>query len=878
MDRLPIDPLLPEVVAALRAADALVIEAPPGAGKTTRVPRALLDAGFASSGEIVVLQPRRLPARLGAARIAAELGEAPGDRVGYSVRFENVTSERTRVRFVTDGILHRRLLGDPTLRGVSVVVLDEFHERGLGTDAALALLRRLQRAERPDLKLCVMSATLDADPVVRYLDDCPRLRSEGRRFEVTIEHASTPDERPLDLRVAAAVRRLLHSQPEGDVLVFLPGNAEIRRCEQSLAPLAATSGLLVLPLHGDLPLSAQARVVAPSRQRKVILSTNVAETSVTIDGVVAVVDSGLARIAGHSPWTGLPTLTLTKVSQASAIQRAGRAGRTRPGIAVRLFTRADFDGRRAHDVPEIGRSDLTELLLMLHGQGVASADQLDWLTPPPPAALKAASDLLRDLGAHTATGELTERGRRMLRFPIHPRLARLLCEGEARDVSEDAAIVAALIGERDIRERTSNHVHAGAGGAIRSGPEGGVDLIALLELFEQAREAGFSPGRLRTLGLDARATGIVDQVRRQLVSLMHVNDPSILRSPSATHRREKDRALCRAVLTGFADRVARRRETGSRTVLLAAGGTAQLAYEPDTDFVVALDAEERAAGPARQGAGAGGRGQTTTIVRLGCSLDPDWLADLESEDLRASDTLELDATTQRVVRRSRLTFRALVLDETVRPADPGPEVSRVLVEAALARGTDALDEPGALATLTARLAILAQTEPGELGLTPARAYLNDATLREILVEACQGLRSFAELQQIGLAARVEAALPPEIRARLATDAPLRVKLPGGRSLPVSYQSGQPPWIGSRLQDFFGMATGPEIARGRVPLTLHLLAPNGREVQVTRDLDSFWRQHYPALRRELGRRYPRHAWPEDGRTAEPPPPPTPRRRA
>jgi ATP-dependent helicase HrpB len=849
------------------------------------VPRALLDAGFASSGEIVVLQPRRLPARLGAARIAAELGEAPGDQVGYSVRFENVTSERTRVRFVTDGILHRRLLADPTLRGVSVVVLDEFHERGLGTDAALALLRRLQRAQRPELKLCVMSATLDADPVVRYLDDCPRLRSEGRRFEVTIEHAGAPDERPLDLRVAAAVRRLVHAQPDGDVLVFLPGNAEIRRCEQSLAPLAATSELLVLPLHGDLPLSAQARVVAPARQRKVILSTNVAETSVTIDGVVAVVDSGLARIAGHSPWTGLPTLTLTKISQASAIQRAGRAGRTRPGIALRLFTRADFDGRRAHDVPEIGRSDLTELLLMLQGQGVATADELDWLTPPPPAALKAAGDLLRDLGARTANGELTERGRRMLRFPIHPRLARLLCEGEARDVSEDAASVAALIGERDIRDRTtSSHVHAGAG-ALRSGPEGGVDLIALLELFEQAREARFSPGRLRTLGLDPRSTGVVDQVQRQLVSLMHVNgrssSRSSLRSPSATHRREKDRALCRAVLTGFPDRVARRREAGSRTVLLAAGGTAQLAYEPDTDFVVALDAEERAAGPARQGAGAGGRGHTTSIVRLGCSLDPDWLADLEGEDLRASDTLELDPTTQRVVRRSRLTFRALVLDETVRPADPGPEASRVLVEAALARGTEALDEPGALATLTARLAILSQAEPGELGelgLAPTPAYLNDATLREILVEACQGLRSFAELQQIGLAARVEAALPPEIRARLASDAPLRVKLPGGRSVPVNYQPGQPPWIGSRLQDFFGMATGPEIARGRVPLTLHLLAPNGRAVQVTRDLDSFWRQHYPALRRELGRRYPRHAWPEDGRTAEPPPPPAPRRRA
>ena len=660
-----------------------------------------------------------------------------------------------------------------------------------------------------------MSATLDADPIVRFLDDCPRVQSEGRRFDVRIEHATKADDRPLQVQVTEAVRKILRDEATGDVLVFLPGNADIRRCEEALAPIASSSNLLVLPLHGDLTLPAQARAVAPAARRKVILSTNVAETSVTIEGVVAVVDSGLARIAGHSPWTGLPTLALSKVSQASAIQRAGRAGRTRPGVAVRLFTRADFDARRTHDVPEIERSDLTELVLTLHALGVADPHDLDWLTVPPLGALKAASDLLRRLGAL----------------------------------------------------------------------DGGIDIIALLELFDAARAARFSPDRLRSLGLDPRATQIVEQARRQFANLVQPSREAA--GASSSDRRAMDQALGRAALAGFPDRVARRREGGSRAVILAAGGTAELAYEADTDFMVALDAEERTAGPSRGGGkpgrsgGGAARGNSgdggmsgragTTVIRLGCGIDPDWLGDLEGDDLRASETLEFDATTERVVRRSRLTFQALTLDETVRPAEPVPEVGRILADAALARGVAAFDDPGALSTLAARLAVLSEIDPA---LSPPT--LDDATLKETLSAACEGLRSFAELREVGIAARIVGALPPRLRSRLASDVPTNVTLPGGRTVRVNYQAGQPPWIESRLQDFFGMAKVPAIAAGRMPLTLHLLAPNGRAVQVTRDLDSFWRQHYPPLRRELGRRYPRHSWPEDGRTASPPPPLPPRR--
>jgi len=848
---LPIDPLLPEIVAALDQHRALVIEAPPGAGKTTRVPRALLPQ---TTGEIVVVQPRRLPARLGAARVADELGEKVGDTVGYAVRFEDVAGPRTRIRFVTEGILMRRLLTAPDLPGVSTVVLDEFHERHVATDLALALVKRLQRTRRPDLRLCVMSATLDAETIATYLE-CPRVRSEGRRFDVALDYLPQPDERPLPIQITGAVRRALRDGPPGDLLVFLPGAAEIRRCEEALGEVARAQDLALLPLHGDLPLDAQARVVGPSSRRKVILSTNVAETSVTIDGVVAIIDAGLARVAGHSPWTGLPTLSLAKISQAAAIQRAGRAGRTRPGVAYRLYTRHDFDQRRPHELPEIARLDLAEVVLTLRALGVRDVVDFDWLTLPPIASLTVADQLLQRLGAVDRSGALTERGRRMLRFPVHPRLACLLTAAEDRGVAQEGASVAALIGERDIRQR-------GFGGGGRGGAypaDTGTDLIALLEAFEGARAARFSPGALRSAGLDPRATEAAERARKQLASL--VRDRARPAAASARTRLQLDHALGQATLAAFSDRVARRRDAGTRAVVLAAGGTAELGYQPDSQYLLALDAEERAAP---------GRG-TLTTVRLGCSIDPDWLADLEDGELRATDTLEFDDTTQRVVRRSRLMFGGLTLDETVRPAEPSPETTRVLANAARAHGLASFDEPGALSTLRARLAILAKAFPALEVPT-----LDDDTLGDALAAACDGLGNFSELRATGLARRMLDALAAPVRARLAADTPTSVPLPGGRVVTVNYPPDQPPWIESRLQDFFGMARGPAIAGGRVPLTLHLLAPNGRAVQVTSDLESFWKQHYPSLRRELGRRYPRHAWPEDGRTATPPAP-GPRRR-
>ncbi len=845
---LPIDSLLPGIVSDLREQRALVIEAPPGAGKTTRVPPAILDAGWGDQGEIVVLQPRRLPARLAAERVACERGESVGQSVGYTVRFAQEAGPGTRIRFVTEGILLRRLLSQPTLPGVAVVILDEFHERHLASDLALALLRRLQRTQRPDLSLVAMSATLEAEPVRGFLGDCPLVRSEGRLFEVSLDYLPQADTRPLPEQVASAVRGLLQDGLDGDVLVFLPGAAEIRRTTEKLQPLADAHDLLLVPLHGDLNPAEQRRAVEPADRRKVILSTNVAETSVTIEGVVAVIDSGLARIASHSPWSGLPVLALGKISQASAIQRAGRAGRTRAGRALRLYTRHDYDSRRSHDLPEIARVDLCEALLTLAALGIREPEHFEWFEPPDALALQSGQALLRRLDALDANGTLTSTGREMLRFPVHPRLARLLVEGERKGVGEEAAALAALVSEGDISDSTRARFSGPGGSAAREG----ADLLERLERFRQARDAGFARDRMRGLGVDGRAAEAAERGRRQYAAVLR-KDARVKRPGTPD---DVDRALAMATLAAFPDRIMRRRGRGSSEAVLAAGGAADVGPHPPDDLLCAVDVEERSGVGARK----------AVQVRLAVGIAAEWLLDIVPGELSERDQLVWNEQRQRVERVSALVCGAITLEESRQPAQPSAEASRLLAEAVVAaeRGGDS---PTAVPVeLQAKLEILHQAFP-EAGIPS----LDVDAWRSMVTEACTGLTSMAEVQESGIVQRWLAGLPAAVARLLREEVPERVRLAGGRVVPVHYQSGQPPWIESRLQDFFGMAAGPSVCRGRVPLTLHLLAPNHRAVQVTRDLASFWRQHYPAIRRELCRRYPRHAWPEDGATATPPPP-------
>ena len=846
---LPIDPLLPGIAGSLRARGAIVIEAPPGAGKTTRVPPALLDAGFGQRGEIVVLQPRRLPARLAAERVASERGERTGETVGYTVRFAEEAGPRTRIRFVTEGILLRRLLSEPNLPGVEAVILDEFHERHLASDLALALLRRLQLAARPDLGLVVMSATLEAEPVCEFLGDCPLVRSEGRQFEISLEHLAQPDARPLADQVASAVRQLCQEGLDGDVLVFLPGAAEIRRASEKLAALAETRDLLLLPLHGDLPPAEQRRAVEPADRRKVILSTNVAETSVTIDGVVAVIDSGLARIASHSPWSGLPVLAVSKVSQASAVQRAGRAGRTRPGRALRLFTRHDFEARRSHEIPEIARLDLCEALLTLAALGVHDRASFEWFEPPAESGLQAAHDLLRRLGALDGQGKLSDTGQQMLRFPVHPRLGRLIVEGERRGVGEEAAGLAALVAEGDISDMARTRF---GGQGQRAGAAEGADLLERLDRFRQARAVHFSRERLRGLGVDLRAVEAAEMARRQFAAALRRDGPAQPpKDPDAI-----DEALAMATLAAFPDRVMRRRSPGSSEALLAAGGVADVGAQPPDDLLCAVDVEERTGAARRDG--------RAVSVRLAVGIRPEWLLDITPDELAQRDELQWNADRQRVERVSRLLCGAITLEESRQPAPPSAEANRLLCEAALASGQGSQQGGDVPAVLQAKLEVLRQAFP-EAGV-PA---LGAQEWQAMLVAACEGITSLAELRANPIEDRWLASLPAPVARLLREEVPEKIRLAGGRLVPLHYQTGQAPWIESRLQDFFGMPAGPSICKGRVRLTLHLLAPNHRAVQVTSDLASFWRQHYPSIRRELCRRYPRHPWPEDGASATPP---------
>lgn len=845
MRALPIDPLLPELTRCLAEHGVVVLSAEPGAGKTTRVPSAVFDAGLVGDKEILVSEPRRLAARLVARHVAAERGERVGQRIGYSVRYENVAGPDTRIRYVTEGVLLRRLLAEPELRGVGAVIVDEFHERSLATDLTLALLWKLKQSRRPDLSLVVMSATLDATAVSQFLGGCPVLDSPGRAFPLTLSHLDRPDDRPLEKQVVSGVRRALSEADSGDVLVFLPGAGEIRRSEEALRELATQENLLVLPLHGDQTIDEQARAVEPAARRKVVLSTNVAETSVTIDGVTAVLDSGLARVATHSPFSGLPRLETARVSRASATQRAGRAGRTRPGHVFRLYTRGDFETRPEHDAPEIKRADLSEALLTLYGAGLAGFDALDWLEPPPSAARASAQELLLALGAVEA-GHITPIGRRVLACPLHPRLGRVLAEAEARGIGRRGALAVALLSERDIRRAARTGF-----GDRRSldGARGDSDVIELMDRFDEARDARFDAQALARMGLDVRAVRAVDRARGELVRQLkdHRSEPDSLD--------EEERLLRRALLSGFPDRVARRARPGSADVAFARGGGARLSPDSvvhDAELLLAVDVEERP--------GKGGN-----VVRLASAVDVNWLLELGTDAVSESDELAWNDHAERVERVERMSFGNIVLDESRTAARPSPEASRVLARA-VSGSTSILATEGGLTSLLCRIEI-ARRELPEAGLPELGPDAAGAAVER----ACQGATSLAELRERPIAELLLDGLPPEQRRLLEAELPVRIKLRGGRSLEVHYEPGRPPWIESRLQDFFGSDLGPSICRGRVPLTLHLLAPNQRAVQVTTDLAGFWQRHYPQIRKELMRRYPRHGWPEDGQSATPPEP-------
>jgi ATP-dependent helicase HrpB len=834
-ERLPIDEVLPQLLEALRGSSAAVLRAPTGAGKTTRVPPALLDAGLSGGKAVVMLEPRRIAARAAARRIAFERGTELGGEVGYHVRFERKASRGTRILVVTEGLLVRMLQDDPFLSDFGAVVFDEFHERSLHTDLALALVRRVQQDARPELRIVVMSATIATAPVAEWLGGAPVVESEGRLFPVAIEYAQDEDDRPLPAVVGGATLRAF-SASSGDVLAFLPGVGEIRRTREELEARAGRLGARVLELYGDLPAEQQDEVLRPSGQRKIVLATNVAETSVTIAGVTAVVDSGLARVSRYDPGVGLDRLELERISRASADQRAGRAGRTQPGTCLRLWTERAQRSLRAEEEPEIRRVDLAGPVLQLFSFGERDPFAFPWFEAPPRAALERGLELLRELGAFEGGG-LSATGRALARLPVHPRIGRLLLEGARTGVLEEAALAGALVGERDPFLR-----RPGARAASRHRSDSDTwDRILALEEFERNGSGSSLVGEL-----NRGAAAFVLRARDALLRAAERQTGARAAGPG------DELAFRRALLAAYPDRVVRRRAGEPQRGVLVGGRGVRLADESavhEGELYVAVEIDAGRAGE-----------RAEAFVRQASRIEREWLP---QELLQSSVETGFDAQSGKVLGWKRTRYVDLVLDE-VQANVSEEDAARELARAA------AQDLPRALglareevAAYLARVRSLAAWMP-EAGL-PA---LDEAQLAAWLPEICAGRRSFEELQRSDLVGFLRGKLGWKLAQLVETEAPERLGVPSGSQIRLEYEPGKPPVLAVRIQEVFGLADTPRVAGGRVRVLLHLLAPNYRPQQVTDDLRSFWSKAYFEVRKDLRARYPKHAWPEDPWNAPP----------
>ncbi len=828
---LPIDDALPELLAALRTFGAAVLRAPTGAGKTTRVPPAIVETGLAGNGLVIMLEPRRVAARAAARRMALEHGSALGDVFGYQVRFDRKAGPRTRVMVVTPGVLLRRLYDDPFLEGVACIVFDEFHERSLEADLALGLVRLIRENVRPELQTIVMSATVDPAAVSAYLGGCPIVDSLGRAFPVEVKYRPRRSDISVSLTVADAVREV-QSETTGDVLAFLPGLREIRQAADELERFAQDRGFEVLPLHGDLPPEQQDRALRKLDHRKIVIATNVAETSVTVDGVTAVVDSGLVRQMEFSPGIGMDRLKLGPISRASADQRAGRAGRTQPGVCVRLWDEPSHRGRPEQTIPEIRRVDLCGAVLQLLALGESDVERFPWLDAPRPESLTESLRLLGQLSI-IANGSLTEIGRSAAALPVHPRLGRLLIEGQRLGCGHRAALAAALLSERDpfLREFDS-------GPQVRTAPptfSDVLDRVEALEAFEATGRLDGPLGRLHRGGAHA-----VLDVRDQLAA------HGFARVREAAS--DSDDALLRCIFAAYPDRLARRREPGSTKAVTVGGRGVKLApssgvAEPELFVCVDVDA-----------------GGTDSFVRLASGVERDWLP---PERITTRIEVTFDTKTERIAAKKVSRFDELVLTETPAHIGDEDEAARVLAEAAAKQFDKCLPVPESEAGRFRTRVRCLRTWVPELNL-PA---FDADDLREALELFCRGRRSLADVRHGPWLDFFRGQLTYEQLRTIDAEAPAQIEVPSGSHISIEYAEGRPPILAARIQEMFGLTETPRVARGRVKVLLHLLAPNRRPQQVTDDLASFWANGYQLVRKELRGRYPKHSWPEDPLTAE-----------
>jgi len=830
---LPIFEVREKLLAAIGRQRRVVLTAPTGSGKSTQVPQMLVDGGCA--GQAVILQPRRLPTRLLAAWVAQQRGGRLGEEVGYQIRLEDVTSPRTRIRYVTEGVLLRQMLGDPLLRGVGAVIFDEFHERHLYGDITLARALQIQETTRPDLLIAVMSATLDVAAVEKYLRPCTVLSSAGRTYPVGIEYlAKSPGDTPVWELAAEELERLTRTH-EGDALVFMPGAYEISRTVQAVRDRFG-SAVIALPLHGELPVGEQDAAVARYDRRKIVVATNVAETSLTIDGVRIVVDSGLARIPRYDPHRGINTLLVEKISRASADQRAGRAGRTASGHCLRLWTERDHEGRAAQELPEVKRLDLAEVVLTLKASGVADVKNFRWLEAPDPKALDRAEMLLADLGATDHQSRITELGRRMLAFPVHPRFARMLLAAQERGCVRQAALIAALTQGRDLMIRNPGKGVEAAREELFGG-ETESDLFVLMRAYRYAERNSFNVERCRRLGVHAQSARQVGPLFEQFLRIAEREGLEVAERPASRE------AVHKCVLTGFADHLARRLDAGTLRCAVVHGRRGLLARESvvQAPLLVATEIAEV-------------EGRDLNVLLSGATaVQEQWLRELFPADFNETESAVYDTTMRRVFSERQKRFRDLVLEAERSDKPPLEAAAKILAGEVLA-GRLVLNEwNDAVEQWILRVNCLRQWMP-ELEL-PA---ITDEDRAALIEQFCHGAVSYKEIKDKPVWPVVKSWLAPAQQVAVDEFAPERLELPGGRRAKVTYAADGPPRLAARIQDLYGVKE-LAVAQRRVPLLIEILAPNQRPVQVTQNLATFWRETYPKLKQELQRKYPKHEW-------------------
>ena len=840
---LPIFEIEQPLLESLTTQKRVVLTAPTGSGKSTQVPQMLLDGDLLRAGQVTVLQPRRLPTRMLAAWVAKARNARLGGEVGYQMRLDNVTSPTTRICYVTEGVLLRRMLSDPELNGISAIVFDEFHERHLYGDITLARALQIQESTRPDLIILVISATLDVAPVQNYLYPCALLSSHGRAHPVAIEYLSqSSGDRPCWELAVRELGRLVREHPEGDALIFMPGAYEITRTVQA-ARARLGPEFVVLPLHGELPPDDQDAALARYDRRKVVVATNVAETSLTIDGVRLVIDSGLARIPRYDPYRGINTLLVEKISRAAADQRAGRAGRTAPGHCLRLWTAHEQEARPVQELAEVKRLDLSEVILTLKASGVGDVRTFRWLEAPDARALERAETLLTDLGAlDDKTGAITVLGRRMLAFPAHPRYARMLLAAHEHGCVRPVALIAALTQGRDLLVRgQENRVENLNGDPFGGGRES--DFFALMRAWHYAERSGYHIERCRRVGIHAPAARQVEPLFEQFLRIAADEGLDIGAKPVGPD------SVQRCVLLGFSDQLAKRLDAGSLRCELVHGRRGVLARKSIVKAPLFVVSE------VREVQSAGSRSRALNVVlNLATAIKEEWLRELFPHDFGEIRAVIYDPTLGRVVARHEKRFRDLVLEEKLSDNPPAEEAARILARE-VAAGRCSLEHwDESVEQWILRVNRLREWMP-ELALPAIKREDRAAMLERI----CHGAFSHSQIKDRPVLPVVKSWLSRQQQSWIDNHAPERIELPRGRTVKVVYSADGAPTIAARIQDLYGIKEAIWIANRRVAVRIEVLAPSNRPVQVTDNLSVFWRETYPKLKQELQRKYPKHDW-------------------